>query len=277
MATSSADGSGPPERWEGCTAEELAAAWRLPAVRLYHSIGSTNDAAQALGQAGARTGTVVIADEQRSGRGRSGRSWSSPPGLGLWCSLLSRPADATELPRLPLRVGAAVAEALAGYADLEPVRLKWPNDILLGGRKMGGILCEAAWDGPRVQQVVIGIGLNLLHGPGDFPPALAAIATSLRLASGAPVSRYDVATAVIDRLRPLLHEDGSMPDFPTSVIARHDALRGLRVEVSEPESGRLLHSGIAAGIEEDGALCLMTAGGIERVRSGTVRLAGGRG
>jgi BirA family transcriptional regulator, biotin operon repressor / biotin---[acetyl-CoA-carboxylase] ligase len=266
-------GTVPLDRWEGCTPAELRDSWGVPAVHLYTSIGSTNDAARALGEAGAPSGTIVLAEEQLAGRGRGRRAWSSAPGLGLWLSILHRAKPGADIGPLPLHVALAIASALDRWCVGERVGVKWPNDLLVSGRKVGGILCEGAWDHGELRHVVIGIGLNLLHGLDDFPPELREAATSLRAATGQPISRFDVASEMIRALRPSL--DAATAQALPPDLGGRDVLRGRRVQVREPESGRTIASGYAAGVAPGGALLLDTPRGTIEVRSGTVRVLGG--
>ena len=134
------------------------------------------DAAHAMAEAGAAHGEAVAAREQASGRGRRGKSWSSPRG-GLWMSVVCRPGGATGMEHLSLRVGLAVAEALdAMLPGLSPLTIKRPNDLFLGGKKVAGILCEARWEGPSPSWVVVGLGLNVSN---RLPAAVSALATTL--------------------------------------------------------------------------------------------------
>lgn len=258
------------ERWEGATAAELAARWGLPAVHLYARVGSTNDVARALAEAGAPAGTAVLADEQVAGRGRSGRGWSSPPGMGVWLSMVLRPESHANPGLLPILVGLAAAEALDRFARPSPVRVKWPNDLQLAGRKLAGILCEGSWDAAGPGFVVAGIGINVLHSADDFPPELRPLATSIRIAAGWSPPRAevagDVARAIFRRVaHPPLQLDGAL----TTALARRDALAGRAVRVSGGEE----LAGTALGISPAGALLVRVPGGALRtVRSGTVRL-----
>ncbi|HEV2150031.1 MAG TPA: biotin--[acetyl-CoA-carboxylase] ligase, partial [Longimicrobiaceae bacterium] len=188
------------DRWEGGTAAELARAWGIPALHLFERVGSTNDVARALAGAGAPAGTAVIAEEQVAGRGRGGRQWVSPPGLGIWLSVVLRPAALPEPGLLPLRVGLAAAAALDPFARPGRVEVKWPNDLQVAGRKLGGILCEGSWEGAGVAFVVAGIGINAAHAPDDFPAPLRPEATSLRMASGWSPPRAEVAGALVRAL-----------------------------------------------------------------------------
>jgi BirA family biotin operon repressor/biotin-[acetyl-CoA-carboxylase] ligase len=237
----------PADTWEGCSAADLASHWGLPAVHLFESVGSTNDVARRLAQAGAAGGTLVVAEEQRAGRGRGAHSWISPAGLGIWCSFIMRDPAPQTIGLLPIRIALAAAEALDRWAG-RPIAVKWPNDLLVDARKLGGILCEASWDGHRLDQVIVGIGVNLLHAPEDFPEPIRRRATSLRSESPEPVSRFQVAGALVAALRPIIRGSGrwndeDLAEFVTAFQGR-DAL-------------------------------LVEAGGVPtRIRSGTVHFAG---
>jgi BirA family biotin operon repressor/biotin-[acetyl-CoA-carboxylase] ligase len=264
----------PASRWEGLSAEELAARFAVPAVHLYEVVGSTNDVARALGDAGAPARTVVLAERQTAGRGRGGKGWASEAGLGVWASILVRP-DALPSPGLlPMLVGLAAAEALDRWGSRVCAQVKWPNDLYLAGKKTGGILCEGSWDGDRPSAVVVGIGLNVLHTPGDFPADVRETATSLRIATGEIPSRVDVAEAVV---RSVVRAVSSPPErLGGAMLDRlraRDFLLGRPVAVSGAEEVE----GIAMGITPGGALLLRTAAGVLRaVNAGTVRPTGGR-
>lgn len=143
------------------------------------------DEARSLALAGAAAGLVVVADEQTAGRGTKGRTWHSPPGTGLYATVLFRPPAGPTI--LPLAVGVALREAAAEAAPA--VRLKWPNDLVWEGRKIAGVLCEGGADGRGGRFVLAGIGINVGQAPEDFPPELAARSASLRMAAGRPVDR----------------------------------------------------------------------------------------
>lgn len=260
------------DRWEGVPALELARRWGVPEVQLFASIGSTNDRARRLATEGAPAGTLVLAERQLAGRGRVGRAWDSPPGLGLWFSLVLRPVHLPHPGALPLLVGLAVAEALDPFVRPAAVALKWPNDLLSGGRKLGGILCEAAWERGKPSFLIAGIGLNLLHAPGDFPAELRDTATSVRIAAGWSPPRAEVAGEVVRRV--LRAASGPLELTAERLIAleARDSLRGREVAVTEPTTGEPLAAGIALGISPEGALLLRTpAGAIRPVHSGTAR------
>lgn len=209
---------------------------------------------------GAETGTAVVAEEQLAGRGSRGRSWRSPPG-GLWLSLLLRPASVgAEL--LGIRAGLAAAEALASLAPGQRFGLKWPNDLMLGDRKLGGILCEARWIGEAPAWTAVGIGINVSN---PIPPGLARSAVALdEVLPG--VSPEPVLEVLLPRLRGV---DGSSPRLQAAELGRLaglDWLLGRRV--SGPIEGR------ACGIAPDGALRIHRDDGtVAEVRTGSVELA----
>jgi BirA family biotin operon repressor/biotin-[acetyl-CoA-carboxylase] ligase len=258
--------------WGGRSAAELARSWGAAGVHLFARVGSTNDVARGLAVGGAPAGTLALAEEQVAGRGRVGRGWSSPPGLGLWFSAVARPSS--DPGPLPLRVGLAVAEALDAFSGGAVIQLKWPNDLLIGGRKLGGILCEGCWEAGGAGFVVVGVGLNLLHMEVDFPVELREGATSLAIVSGTTPRRPAVADAVIPAVLAALAAAGPLTPALLDRLAARDALRGHEVVVTDPTTGTHLAHGTALGIARDGAILVGGAVGTPKsIRSGTVRLA----
>ncbi len=237
--------------WEGRLVEEWRQAWRLPALEVHPTLPSTMERAWSLAEAGAEVGTLVLAEEQTAGRGRSGRSWHSPPGQGLWMSWILPPLGA-RLPVLPLRVGLRLARGIEAVAAVA-VDLKWPNDLWLDGRKLGGVLTET-----RGGQVVVGVGLNVRPPPGGFPAELAEVAVALEERAG-PVGRGALATALLDALGGLASDPGPgklTPEEHRDLTGR-DLLRGrpLRTSVGD---------GTGAGVRRDGALLLQDGSGAVR-------------
>ena len=234
------------------------------ALHRFDAVPSTMDVLHELAEAGAATGTAVVAAEQTAGRGSRGRRWQSPRG-GLWLSVLLRPArDATEL--LSLRAGLAIAAALEDAHPALDVRIKWPNDLLWRDRKLGGVLCEARWLGEAPAWTAVGVGLNVRN---RVPEEVALMAGALGevLAHATPETVLDL---ILPRLRGL---DGASPRLAPAELAeleRRDWLRGR--ELAAPVAGT------AAGIGDDGALLVRAPDGrAEEVRAGTVRLADPRG
>jgi len=241
-------------------------------VYSYPSIGSTNDRALELAAAGEPEGSLVLAEEQLGGRGRRERTWSSPAGLGIYASLVLRPGGPA--PRAPLfTIAAAVSVATAlrapGAARVE-ARIKWPNDVLVGARKIAGILGETRGSEPEIRDMIIGIGINVHHQRGDFPEDLARRATSLRIEAGAAARRVEVLAAVLEdferRYARLLH--GTPDDLLRDWGALSALPAGGRIAVDGP-SGR--REGELVGVDADGALLLReTGGGTARVPFGEI-------
>ena len=258
------------DRWEGATAEELAARWGLPSVHLFARVRSTNDSARGLADGGAPHGTLCLAEEQTAGRGRGGRAWASPAGVGVWMSMVARPASLPAPGLLPLLVGLAAAEAIDGFVRPAVTHLKWPNDLHLAGRKIAGILCEGSWDGLRPGAVVVGIGINVLHAPDDFPDEVRETATSLRIVAGWSPPRIEVAGAVASAVaRALRNPPSQLSGAMLDALRRRDALEGRPVRVT----GATETTGTALGVSPAGALLLRDpAGRLQTVTSGTVRV-----
>lgn len=171
-------------------------------LKFYKEIDSTNTTLKRLASEGAPEGTVIVADCQNAGRGRLGRSWASASGKGIWMSVLLRPAlRPSDVQTLTLAASVAVCRALESF-KIPGVGIKWPNDILIGGKKVCGILAELSAEAERVTWVIIGIGLNVNHMAGDFPPELSTTATSLRLGldSNKPLDCSSLASEIINRL-----------------------------------------------------------------------------
>lgn len=253
--------------------EELAAPLdalrvRRPDVRLdlrwHASATSTMDLASELVAHGAKHGLVIGADEQSAGRGRRGRTWQSPPGAGLYFSMVVRPSIASiaSLPLLTLAAGVGVREGIHGAAGLAP-DLKWPNDVIVGRRKLAGILAEGFGIGTPGQAVIVGVGLNVQ--PGAYPPDVSARATSLEGELGCAVDRGAVLAEV---LLGLWEAVATLERNPGDILqawrAASPSATGTRVEWDEKH-------GTTAGIDEAGALLVRTASGVERVISGDLQ------
>jgi BirA family biotin operon repressor/biotin-[acetyl-CoA-carboxylase] ligase len=253
-------------------APHLRGVWRR--VHWLEEVDSTQRVARELAGTGAPEGTTVIAERQTAGRGRLGREWHSPAGVNLYCSIVLRPPLAPgAAPQLALVAGAAVAAAVAEETGLRP-GLKWPNDVLLGGRKVAGILVELDAEADRVRHVIAGIGVNLNAPETAFPPALRATAGSLHLATGRQVDRAAFTGRLLAALE--ARYGRFLAKGFSSVRAEwesYSVLRGAQVRVVSPDgeiAGRVL------GLDDDGALRLRRAGGdVARVVAGEVTLAGG--
>jgi len=225
--------------------------------------GSTNDDAFAAARNGAPQGALFVADSQTQGRGRRGHSWTSPPASNLTFSLLLRPRiPAERVALLALVTGLSVRAAVA--ARVQPdIAVKWPNDVVVGRRKVSGILVESRMSGSNVEAVVIGIGLNV-HME-SLPPELEQIATSLALLGARGESREALLVSVLTELEARLGRFVSLGLSPlVGELRAHDALLGENIAVSGVR-------GEGAGIDEDGSLLIRDSAGIvHKVNSGTV-------
>jgi BirA family biotin operon repressor/biotin-[acetyl-CoA-carboxylase] ligase len=235
-----------------------------------HEVASTNDLALDLAAHGAPAGASVLAGAQRAGRGRRGHSWFSPPGAGLYLSIVVRPRvlDHT-LPVLTLVAGIAAAEAISRATAL-PIELKWPNDLVVGRpwRKAGGILCEAAGAGSRIEAVVIGIGVNL--SAAAYPPEIADRATSLETELGRSVDRAALVVALLGAVRRAaarLDADGRAWVRDAWKVFGGASLEASPVRWREHGEWR---RGIARDLDEDGALVVDAAGTRTRIVAGDV-------
>jgi len=217
------------------------------------TLGSTSDHLKERARRGAAPWTVVLADTQTAGRGRQGRRWSSPAG-NLYLSVLLRPeAPGPRWALLPLAAGVAVAEALAGEGL--DARLKWPNDVLVGGRKVGGILAEATSGSDGLEFVVVGIGINVASRPLDLPAEVAASVTCLQDELAREVDRLAVAAAVLARLTVWYHSLAREGPRAVQSAWRERALAWWGRTVEAFSGGRRLR-GIARDLDEGGALVL---------------------
>jgi BirA family transcriptional regulator, biotin operon repressor / biotin---[acetyl-CoA-carboxylase] ligase len=241
----------------------------------YFDVPSTNDVAAMLAESGAAEGTVVAADAQSAGRGRLGRHWSSPRGAGLYVSIVLRPRpEAAAL--LTLAAGVAVCEAIRAATGLTP-DLKWPNDALIAGRKVAGILAEAGttWSPPSdaivphgLPHVVLGIGINV--GQAAYPADIAATATSIEAELGRPVDRGLVCAELLNALAIRYTEIQEGATVPVLEAWRRFGAVTLRRMV-EWETGEGPHRGIARDIDHTGALLVETPDGSTRLIAGAVR------
>ncbi|HTI04813.1 MAG TPA: biotin--[acetyl-CoA-carboxylase] ligase [Gemmatimonadales bacterium] len=246
----------------------LARRWGVPQCGVFRTLGSSLDAIHDLGAQGAQAGTVVLAEEQTAGRGRDGRTWRSPLG-GVWLGLLLRPPP--PLPAagvLSLRVGLVLADVVEATLGARPTSLsgpkaalKWPNDVLVDDRKVGGILCESRWQGDALQWLGVGIGINVAN---DIPTDLASHAVALRELRPI-VRRIDVLDQLVPALLRLTAHGAQLTQFECAAFARRDWLRGRQLRA--PLAGR------AAGIRPDGALLVDTGAGTTMVQSGHVELS----
>lgn len=249
--------------------KQLASARLGKRIHYFAELDSTNRHAYKLAAEGSAEGEVVLAETQTRGKGRLGRSWFSPPGLNLYLSIILRPNfPPSNAPQLTLVAAVALAEAVQGFLGARPA-IKWPNDILAGGKKLAGILTESSVDSERLHFVVVGIGVNLNMPAGMLPEDIRGTATSLLALTGRAVDRTAFAGELIQSLN-RCYGELEQRGFP-HIAARWESffeLKGRKVKV---EMGDRIVSGIAGGIDRDGALIVEKEdGAIERIIAGDV-------
>jgi BirA family transcriptional regulator, biotin operon repressor / biotin---[acetyl-CoA-carboxylase] ligase len=223
-------------------------------------IGSTNREAAALAHAGVEHGTIVLADEQTEGRGRLARSWFSPPGINLYCSIIMRRPIAGEwlsdwLSWLPLMTALAIAEAIEATSPVT-VAVKWPNDLLAGERKIGGILCESGTSGPSGPFQIIGLGLNVNGESADFPADIRELATTLRHEAGRTIDRNRLLAQILSELETWVDEfERHGSERIGQAYHRRCSTVGKLIKATLAEGKEFV--GLAEGIGRDGSLTVV--------------------
>lgn len=250
--------------------DRLDTEWMGRALRGYETVGSTNAEAATWARDGAPAGAVVAAEYQSEGRGRHGRTWDARKGQNLLFSVVLRPSlSADRLGLLTMAAGVGVAEAIDDFVAPRRAVLKWPNDVLLDGRKTCGMLLESSIaNHDTAEVVVLGVGLNV--NQTDFPDALADTATSLRLAGGRPVPRGPLFARLLAALERRI--DAVQADGADAVrTAFHDRLapQGERITLRVTGTDRTV-TGTVRGLTDTGALRLATAEGEQVVHAGEV-------
>lgn len=246
---------------DGFPAAALARRWHVPHCRLLSLAGSALDVAHDLGAAGAPAGSVVVVEEQTAGRGRDGRSWSSPPG-GVWLSVLLRPAGgAGAFGIVSIRAGLILADVVDELIGAPATRLKWPNDVLLRDRKLAGVLSEGRWQGDVLQWLAVGLGVNVAN---EIPPSLRG--TAIALAEVIPdVRPLDVLDRLVSPITRITLSSARLSDAECEAFAARDWLRDRELRQPIP--------GWARGLRADGALLVHGAEGMTAVWEGHVEPA----
>jgi BirA family transcriptional regulator, biotin operon repressor / biotin---[acetyl-CoA-carboxylase] ligase len=235
----------------------------------FYKIGSTNSTAMGSAAEGVPEGSVLLAEEQTAGRGRGANTWQSPRSTGIYCSTVLRPRlPPSDVLLLSLMAGLAVKAAIQQTDSRVQADLKWPNDILIDGKKVCGILTEMNAEATRVRYVVVGVGINV--NQTSFPKELQA--TSLRLATGSEWSRVELAAALLKSLDREYRQFVQGPEARASILRRFAEnsswLHGKKVRIEENGSA---FEGTTEGLDERGFLQVRTAHGMQTVLSGTVR------
>lgn len=239
-------------------------------VHHYYRAGSTNTLAMEAAAAGATEGSVFLTEQQTAGRGRGNNKWHSAESTGIYCSVVLRPAlPPADVLVLSLAAGLAVHSAVSEMRAGIPPELKWPNDLLIGGKKFCGILTEMTAEATRVRQVVVGIGINV--NQVKFSDELQPIATSLQITTGSEWSRIELCAALLKSLDREYRALVSNPNAHAEILRRFERfapmVRGCKVHVEE--NGGL--DGITEGLDPRGFLKVRTSDGVRIVYSGTVR------
>ncbi len=229
-------------------------------VFYYPEIGSTNDRALELAAAGEPEGALVLAERQTRGRGRRDRAWASPAWLGIYTSVLLRPRlPANRAPLFTLMAAVATALGLRKACGLN-TGIKWPNDIVVGHRKIAGILGEVRGSDPRIHEMVVGIGVNVNHEAHDFPPELSRLATSVRMEVGSPRDRLGILAEILEqferRYSALLRQGSDELLAEWRTLSTMPAGARLAIETS---GGAV--EGSLQGIDDEGALMLADSAG----------------
>jgi BirA family biotin operon repressor/biotin-[acetyl-CoA-carboxylase] ligase len=237
------------------------------------STGSTNDVAARLAERSAEEGTTVVAEMQTAGRGRHGRSWFSPPGAGLYVSVILRPlgdqapSTSSAGPLITLASGVAIAEAIRSATGL-PAEIKWPNDVMIARRKVAGILTESVAQAGAVQHTIVGFGVNLQ--PAAYPVELAPRVTSIEAETSRPADRGLLLAEILARLNDRCG-DLRAGRFDAILGAWRRLAPSLRESPVEWETSAGTRRGRAEDIDNEGALLVRVDGRLERILAGEVR------
>jgi BirA family transcriptional regulator, biotin operon repressor / biotin---[acetyl-CoA-carboxylase] ligase len=226
-------------------------------LKLMDEVMSTQDELRKLAEEGAPEGTLVIAELQTKGRGRMGRSWHSPSGKGIWMSLLLRPQVPLQLtPQLTLLAAVALCRAIGRVVPIE-IGIKWPNDLLVDGRKISGILLESAAEDERLRYIVVGTGISANLDEQDYPEELREKAVSLKMAAGHPVNREELIAAILDEFEKLYLFYQESGFAPIRALWEAHAVTLHKPAVLNTPQGRV--EGIPVGLDDSGGLLVRLA------------------
>ena len=241
----------------------LTTKWLGRIIYFHDAVESTNLLAIELAQQGAPEGTVVLADQQLGGRGRGSRSWHSPAGVGIYCSIVLRPKTAAAKAQfITLMAGVSIVKAIARCTGLSP-RVKWPNDVLINERKVAGILLESRMSGRQIDHSVIGFGINVNNGSADLPEDIRVKASSLLMELRKPVDRGTLLIDIFSELERLYHVFQD-EDFPIILEQwrQSSSTLGQKVRIWQKDEAT---EGIAVDLSEDGGLVVRLEGGKQTV------------
>jgi BirA family biotin operon repressor/biotin-[acetyl-CoA-carboxylase] ligase len=240
-------------------------------IIFFDSIDSTNTTAMAVAEDGCKEGATVIADEQTGGKGRLGRKWISPAGKNLYMSIALRPQiPPRDAPILTLMSAVACASAVKRLSSI-PVSIKWPNDIMVSKRKLGGILTEMKADMDRVAYAVVGIGININLETNDIPEDIMRTATSMKIETGEPHCRTEIAVEILKEMEKwynIFMKNGKKP-----IIAEWSRLSSSIGHPVRVTSGSAAYTGTAEGIDDEGLLILkQNDGSVRKISAGDIAL-----
>lgn len=243
-------------------------------IQYFDQIDSTNLHAKRAAEEGFEDGTVILADEQLRGKGRLGRTWASPKGKGIWMTIMLKPKiNTTEAAKITLLAACSVCKAIEDICGVSP-KIKWPNDLILNGKKVCGILTEMGAELDEINYLIVGIGINVNLNQEEFPEELQTIATSIKAAKGSIVSRKDLAAAIINYFECYYNAftaSGSLKDF-IQEYREKSAVLGKTIRVIS--SGTELQ-GNAVDISDEGQLLVQLENGIiKEIISGEVSIRG---
>lgn len=246
-------------------------------IKYYDTIGSTNVRAKELAMTGVGEGTVVIGEEQTLGRGRLGRTWSSVKGKGIWMSIILRPNIIPgDAPKITQLAALSVVKGIKRAYGINPL-IKWPNDVVIDGKKVCGILTEMGAEIDKVDYIIVGIGINTNHVMEDFPSDITETASSIRMALGDEVSRKEIVKFIFEELEELYKEfclRGSLENFMGDLID-YSATVGREVRIINNNNERLAQ---ALTIDTDGSLVVLFENGEKKsIISGEVSVRGLKG
>lgn len=239
----------------------------------FRETDSTSNRAHELARKGYPEGTVVLADSQTMGRGQLGRSWYSPKGKGIYLSLILRPdTNPARMPGITLMTAVCLAEAFTDTCGVV-ASIKWPNDLLVRGRKLSGILTEMALTGETLDYVIVGVGINLTHGEDDFPEEIRSRSTSIMMETGTLPDRTSIVGSFLGRFERAYRE--FLEEGSGSFAERWKSLSGMVGKAVVVEYAGTVLEGTVSGIDEIGALLVRDRDGRDRrILSGQVSLVG---
>ena len=239
-------------------------------IHSYRSVKSTNDTAQQFADSGEIEGTIITAEEQTKGKGRLGRVWFSKMKAGIYLSIILKPDFIPEkAPGLSIMTAVALSNSLAELTDAN-VQIKWPNDVLLNGKKTAGILTELSAEKEKIHHIIVGIGINVNHTESDFPDEIKDIATSVRRENGAEISRVVLIRKFLEQFE-ILYEDYKICQLEklTQKIRAYSSLIGKNIKLN---LGNSFIEGTVLDINSNGALLLNSQGKVVTLNSGEVTI-----